>query len=368
MEKELINLKNTTVSKISALTDEKLLNDYWLDLFGKNGQFTLLLKKIASLPKDQKPIIGKLANQIKKEIEELFDRQKNLLMETQQEEWLDVTIPGITGQTGPTGTTGITGQAGPTGATGATGIKPYIGHLHPQTIVLADLLNIFNTLGFQPADGPEIENDWYNFGSLNFPDDHPARDTQQSLHIDTRGKLKPGEIILRTQTSAMQVRVMESSSPPLRVIVPGKTYRYEAVDASHGFEFWQLEGFIVDKNITLSNLFGTISYVLKRIMGDKIKLRFACTNFPFVEPGVETYIQCTICDGKGCSFCKNSGWSEIMPAGMIHPNVLKAAKIDPQMWQGFAFAIGLSRAVTQRFYMNDLRLLTTPDLRIINQF
>ncbi|MCJ7740356.1 phenylalanine--tRNA ligase subunit alpha, partial [Candidatus Microgenomates bacterium] len=171
-----------------------------------------------------------------------------------------------------------------------------------------------------------------------------------------------------TQTSAMQVRVMEKSKLPLRVIVPGKTYRYEQVDASHGFEFWQLEGFAVDENITLTDLFGTISYVLKKLIGEKTKLRFACTNFPFVEPAVDTYIECTVCSGRGCSFCKQSGWSEIMPAGMIHPNVLKAAKIDPQKWQGYAFCLGLSRVVNLRFGMDDLRLLVNPDLRILNQF
>ena len=161
---------------------------------------------------------------------------------------------------------------------------------------------------------------------------------------------------------------MEKTKPPVRVIVPGKNFRYEQVDASHGFEFWQVEGFLVDKNVRLTDLFGTITYVLKKLMGEQVKLKFATTNFPFVEPGVDTYMECTVCKGKGCSFCKMSGWSEIMPAGMIHPNVLKAVGYNPKEVTGFAFAIGLSRLVTLRYQMDDLRLLTNPDLRIIKQF
>jgi phenylalanyl-tRNA synthetase alpha chain len=166
----------------------------------------------------------------------------------------------------------------------------------------------------------------------------------------------------------MQGRVMSKMKPPFKVLVPGRNFRYEQVDASHGFEFWQVEGFVVDENIHLTDLFGTINYVLQKLFGKDIKTRFATTNFPFVEPGVDTYLQCTICKGKGCSFCKGTGWSEIMPAGMIHPNVLKEAKIDTKKWNGFAFAIGLSRIVNLRYQIKDLRTLTTPDMRILSQF
>ena len=169
------------------------------------------------------------------------------------------------------------------------------------------MLDVFKSLGYQAADGPEIETDYYNFEALNIPKDHPARDTQQTFYLDTRNsKVNPGEIILRTQTSAMQGRVMEKTKPPVRVIIPGKCFRYEQVDASHGFEFWQVEGFCVDENIKLTDLFGTIDYVLRKLMGEDIKLKFATTNFPFVEPGVDTYMECTVCKGKGCSFCKQS--------------------------------------------------------------
>jgi phenylalanyl-tRNA synthetase alpha chain len=190
-----------------------------------------------------------------------------------------------------------------------------------------------------------------------------------TFYLDTAGTdLKPGETILRTQTSAMQGRIMEKMKPPFRVLAPGRNFRYEQVDASHGFEFWQVEGFVVDENIHLTDLFGTINYVLRQLFGKETKIRFATTNFPFVEPGVDAYLQCTICGGKGCSFCKGTGWSEIMPAGMIHPNVLRMAKIDPAKWNGFAFAIGLSRIVNLRYQIKDLRTLTTPDMRILSQF
>lgn len=342
MEIQLKSLLQEVREKIKRINDPQKLEALWVSYFGQHGKFTLLLKNLRKINPSERPKTGMVANKIKLEIENHFKNKKQELFFSQEkEEWFDVTQPGI---------------------------RPAIGHLHPQTIVLSDLLEIFNSLGFQVADGPEIETDWYNFGSLNFPPNHPARDTQQSLHLQSNDKFKPGEFILRTQTSAMQVRVLEKSKLPLRVIVPGKCFRYEAVDASHGFEFWQVEGFAVDKNITMTDLFGTIEFFLKKLMGDKIKMRFACTNFPFVEPGVDTYIQCTVCLGVGCQFCKGSGWSEIMPAGMIHPNVLKAAKIDPTKWQGFAFAIGLSRVVTLKYQMDDLRLLTTADLRILNQF
>ena len=238
-----------------------------------------------------------------------------------------------------------------------------------MTQVIYDVVDVFKGLGYQVADGPEIETDYYNFTALNMPPNAPSRDTQATLYLDTRNsKAKPGEILLRTQTSSMQVRIMEKIKPPIRVIVPGKTYRVDDVDASHSFEFWQVEGFLVDENVRLTDLFGTIDYVLKKLMGKDIKIKFATTNFSFVEPGVDTYMECTVCKGKGCSFCKMSGWSEIMPAGMIHPNVLKAVGYDSKKVSGFAFAIGLSRLVTLRYEMEDLRLLTNPDLRILEQF
>ena len=345
MEEELIGIKNSAISLILESSNLDTLEEIKLQFLGRSGKLTQAIKDIVKIPMEKRPEVGMLANEVKNTIEETIDQKKNKLTSQkskQRIEKIDTTAPGI---------------------------KPEIGHLHPITQVLMDVIDVFKELGYQAADGPEIETDYYNFEVLNIPKDHPARDTQQTLYLDTRkSKVTPGEVILRTQTSAMQGRVMEKMKPPIRVIVPGKNFRYEQVDASHGFEFWQTEGFLLDKNVKLTDLFGTIDYVLRKLMGEKIKIKFATTNFPFVEPGVDTYIECTVCQGQGCSFCKMSGWSEIMPAGMIHPNVLKAVGYNPNEISGFAFAIGLSRLVTLRYQMDDLRLLTNPDLRIIEQF
>ncbi len=345
MEEELMQIKNSAVSMIIDATDQKELEEIKLQFLGRSGKLTLTFKEITKVPIEKRAAVGQLANDVKNTIEEAIERKFSSLtshLSSQRKQNIDTTAPGI---------------------------KPSIGHLHPMTQVLSEVVDVFKSIGFQAADGPEIETDHYNFEVLNIPKDHPARDTQQTLYLDTRNsKINPGEIILRTQTSAMQGRVMEKIKPPVRVIVPGKNFRYEQVDASHGFEFWQVEGFMVDTQVRLTDLFGTIEYVLKKLMGENVKLKFATTNFPFVEPGVDTYIECTVCKGKGCSFCKHSGWSEIMPAGMIHPNVLKAVGYDSQEVSGFAFAIGLSRLVTLRYQMDDLRLLTNPDMRILEQF
>jgi phenylalanyl-tRNA synthetase alpha chain len=345
MEEELMQIKNSAVSMIIDTSDLKELEEIKLQFLGRSGKLTLTLKEIIKVPVEKRATVGQLANEVKRAIEETLE-DKLFILKSQATSQRKQSID----------TTGL-------------GIRPDIGHLHPMTQMLYEVVDVFKSIGFQAADGPEIESDHYNFEVLNIPQNHPARDTQQTLYLDTRSsKINPGEIILRTQTSAMQGRVMEKTKPPVRVIVPGKNFRYEQVDASHGFEFWQVEGFMVDTNVRLTDLFGTIEFVLKKLMGEGIKLKFATTNFPFVEPGVDTYIQCTVCKGNGCSFCKNSGWSEIMPAGMIHPNVLKAAGYDSQKVSGFAFAIGLSRLVTLRYGMDDLRLLTNPDLRILEQF
>ncbi len=345
MEEQLMNLKNEALSLILSAEDGKTLEEIKLQFLGRSGKLTLALKDIVKVPVENRAEVGKLANEVKQAVEEALERQEGFVKKetiTKKRAAIDTSIPGI---------------------------QPQIGHLHPMTQVMLDVVEVFKQIGFQAADGPEIETDHYNFEVLNIPKDHPARDTQMTFYLDTRNsKVTPGEVILRTQTSAMQGRVMQKVKPPVRVIVPGKNFRYEQVDASHGFEFWQVEGFCVDTHIRLTDLFGTIDYVLRRLMGQDIKLKFATTNFPFVEPGVDTYMECTVCKGKGCSFCKYAGWSEIMPAGMIHPNVLKAVGYDSQKVSGFAFAIGLSRLVTLRYHMDDLRLLTNPDLRILKQF
>jgi len=336
MQEELINLKNEAIAQISGANGSAELEELRAAYLGRNGKFTVLVKKIKDVPEENRKSFGITLNESKTAIENLLTDKKHELIKSLSEkrDWFDLTMPGV---------------------------KPTLGHLHPLTQVSNEVNKIFNYLGYQIADGPEIETDYYNFEALNIPKDHPSRDTQMTFYVED-GR------ILRTQTSAMQGRVMELGKPPFKVLVPGRNFRYEQVDASHGFEFWQVEGFVVDENIHLTDLLGTISYVLGELFGKETKIRFATTNFPFVEPGVDTYLKCTICKGKGCSFCKGTGWSEIMPAGMIHPNVLTMAGIDSKKWNGFAFAIGLSRIVNLRYQIKDLRTLTTPDMRILSQF
>lgn len=334
MEERIQNLRNEALAQIMSAQNQEEMEALRVTYLGRQGEINQLLKELKDQPVEKRAIIGQILNEAKEVIEKALWERKDKLTEGLTDEWFDLTIPGE---------------------------KPKIGHLHAQTKVLAEIKNIFTYLGYQVTDGPEIETDYYNFEALNIPKDHPARDTQQTLYITE-------DIILRTQTSAMQGRVMSKIKPPFKVLVPGKNFRYEQVDASHGFEFWQVEGFVVDENIKLTDLFGTIDFILKNIFGENSKIRFATTNFPFVEPGIDTYIECTICRGKGCAFCKKTGWSEIMPAGMIHPFVLKEAGIDSKIWGGFAFAIGLSRVVTLKYQISDLRILTNPDMRIIRQF
>lgn len=344
MREQFLQVKNEALSLIISCPDRSELEDIKTQFLGKKGKFTILLKTIPKLPLNVRPELGKLANEVKVTIEEAIERRAlELSHQGKGDEggWVDITLPGK---------------------------KPHVGHLHPQTLVLAEIISIFKELGYKIADGPEIESDYYNFEALNFPKDHPARDVQQTLTVKDLFDKKGEPLILRTQTSNMQIRIGEKLKPPFRVLVPGKVYRYEQVDASHGFEFWQVEGFAVDTNITLSDLFGTLSYFAKKFFGQDTDIRFSCHNFPFTEPSVEAFVTCAACKGKGCSFCKRSGWVEVLGAGMTHPNVLSAVGIDPRRWQGFAFGFGMSRMVTLKYQMDDLRVLTNPDLRILEQF
>jgi phenylalanyl-tRNA synthetase alpha chain len=345
MEEQLMQIKNSAVSMIIDAADQKELEEIKLQFLGRSGKLTSTLKEITKVPMEKRAVVGQFANEVKRVIEETLEEKLKTLKSQasdQRKHSVDTSNPGI---------------------------KPNIGHLHPMTQVLYEVVDIFKQIGFQAADGPEIESDYYNFEALNISKDHPARDTQQTLYLDTRNsKSNPGEKILRTQTSNMQIRIMEKLTPPLRVIVPGKVFRYEQTDASHGFEFWQFEGYVVDEKVRFTDLLGTLDYFVKKFFGEDTRIRFTSHNFPFTEPSLEGYISCTACKGKGCRFCKLSGWVEVLGGGMIHPKVLERMKIDPSKYQGFAFGTGLSRLVTLRYQMDDLRLLTNPDLRILEQF
>mgnify|MGYP003393962432 CR=1 FL=1 len=348
MQDKLLDIKNEALAQILACQDVKLLEEIRVEYLGKSkGRLTEIIKKIPSLSDSERAIVGRFANEVKQTIADALDTQKKSLQKEKEAnisvtEKIDVTLPGI---------------------------FPPEGHLHTITQVLHEVLDIFKSLGYQVTDTHEIETDYYNFTSLNTPPDSPSRDMQATFYLDTRhSKMPPGEIILQTQVTSMQVKILEKTKPPIRCVMPGKVYRVDDVDPSHGFEFWQIDGFLIDKNIHMTDLLGTIEYVLRKLYGSEIKIRFDATNFPFVEPGVQAFMSCTICKQKGCPFCKQTGWVEILPAGMIHPNVLKNAGLDPNEWGGFAFDLGLGRAAVLKNQIDDLRVLTNPDLRILKQF
>jgi phenylalanyl-tRNA synthetase alpha chain len=237
------------------------------------------------------------------------------------------------------------------------------GHLHPLTIAIRNIVSVFSEMGFEVADGPEIESEYYNFDALNVPKDHPSRDMQDTFWL--KGVK---ETVLRTHTSAVQVHYMETHKPPFRIIVPGRVFRHEATDATHEVQFYQMEGLVVGEHIALAHLKGTLDAFFKKLYGEKSSIRFRPSFFPFVEPGVEIDVSCFKCAGKGCSLCKQTGWIEVMGAGMVHPNVLKNAGIDPRKWRGFAFGAGIDRLVMLKYGIDDVRLLYAGDLRLINQF
>lgn len=344
MREQFLTLKNEAIADILSAEDRNDLENVRTDYLGKKGKLNLLMKDIPNLPLNVRPELGKLANEVKVTIEETLQTRMLEVMrdtDTDATSFFDITLPGK---------------------------KPKRGHFSPQTQVLAEVARIFEQIGFQLAEGPDVVDDYYNFEVLNLPAGHPSRDTQQTLYLEDVFDKNGNPLLLRTHTSSMQVKIMENTKPPLRVLIPGKVFRNEATDASHGFEFLQLEGFAIDENISMTDMFGTIDYFYKSFFGKDTQVRFVCHNFRYVEPGAEAYITCTVCRGKGCSFCKHSGWVEVLGAGMIHPQVLKNAGINPDKYQGFAFGMGLSRLITMKYQIDDLRVLTNADMRIIEQF
>jgi phenylalanyl-tRNA synthetase alpha chain len=308
---------------------------------GPRGEVTLFLRGLGSLPSDQRPIAGRGGNALKIELTEAWTARHAAvatadLEQRLSEDTVDVTLPGRT---------------------------PVLGASHPVSQMIDELSEIFALLGFETAFGPEIETAHYNFDQLNIPADHPARDVWDTVHVDL-----PGEIVLRTHTSPMQARIMEQSGPPVRVVVPGRVYRYEAQDASHEWMFHQLEGLAVDKNITMADLKGTLAELARQLFGSERRIRFRCDFFPFVEPGVDFAVDCAICGGKGCRVCKGSGWLEMGGAGMVHPSVLRAVGYDPNSSSGFAFGLGIERLIMMRSGVDDLRAFAGNDLRFLRQF
>ena len=339
MKAELEAIAKQALEELKGAQDLKVLDAVRVKYLGKKGELTAILKQMGKLSAEERPVIGQLANQVRADIEQMLEQTKTDLEAKALDirlagETLDVTLPGQ---------------------------KKPLGKKHPLTIVLDELKEIVVGMGFEIATGPEVELDYYNFEALNIPKDHPSRDTQDTFYISDN-------VLLRTQTSPMQIRTMEKKKPPIRIIAPGRVYRSDAVDATHSPLFHQVEGLVVDKGITMADLKGTLEVFVKRLYGDSTVVRFRPHHFPFTEPSAELDVQCFHCHGEGCSLCKGEGWIEILGCGMVHPQVLLNCGIDPEEYSGFAFGLGLERMVMMRYGIDDMRLLYENDLRFLKQF
>ncbi len=339
MKDKLQQLKSEVLEKLGGVKDEGSLRDLEVKYLGRKGELTSVLKGLKDLSDEEKREIGPLANAVKEELSNKIE-QKRIELDSkidEDAEWIDVTLPKE---------------------------KTVSGHLHPLSQVQYELEDIFSSMGFMILDGPELESDYYSFEALNIPSWHPAREAQDTFYI----KNDKQKMVLRPHTSSVQVRALQKYGAPLKAVVPGRVFRSEATDASHEHTFHQLEGLMVDKDISIANLIAVMKELLKGIFKRDVKVRLRPGYFPFVEPGFELDINCLICEGRGCSVCKHSGWVELLPCGLVHPNVLKYGGIDTDKYNGFAFGLGLTRLVMMRYKINDIRLIESGDLRFLNQF
>lgn len=339
MKEKLEQIKSDAEQSVSAADSLEKIEELRIKYLGKKGELTAILKMMGGLSNEERPIMGKLANDVRQAIENSISEKTEFLKKSLQAEKLkaeavDVTMPGK---------------------------KSTVGNLHPLNTVLNDMIDIFQSMGFDVVDGPEIETDYYNFQMLNVPEDHPARDMQDTFYLNDK-------FLLRTQTSAAQIRTMETRKPPIRIVCPGRVFRADEVDATHSPVFHQMEGLVVDKGITMCDLKGVLEQFAHEIYGPETKVKFRPSFFPFTEPSVEVDVTCSECGGKGCRVCKGSGWIEILGAGMVHPNVLRGCGIDPEVYSGFAFGIGLDRLTTTRYKISDIRLLFENDDKFLKQF
>ncbi|HHY63883.1 MAG TPA: phenylalanine--tRNA ligase subunit alpha [Clostridiaceae bacterium] len=339
MKQQLEAIKNQAVEKLAQVSDLRELEDLKVAYLGKKGELTAILKGMGALSPEERPVIGQLANEVRIFLENGIAQARERLMREERErrlksEVIDVTMPGR--------------------------IRP-LGKKHPLTIVFDELKDIFLGMGYEIAEGPEIELDYNNFEALNIPKNHPARDTQDTFYISEN-------VVLRTHTSPVQIRHMKTHKPPIRIICPGRVYRSDAVDATHSPVFHQVEGLVVDKNVTMGDLVGTLQAFAKGIFGENSRIRLRPHHFPFTEPSAEVDVSCWGCDGSGCRICKGEGWIEILGAGMVHPNVLRECGIDPDEYSGFAFGLGIERIAMGKFGIDDMRLLYENDVRFLKQF
>ncbi len=335
MNEIIEKIRSEFFSAIENVKDSADLENVRVKFLGRKGLISTSFERIAELPKDQRPLFGKALNELKKELESTYDSLlKKFKEQSAGKRKLDLTLPGR---------------------------KPFAGRKHPLLKVADEIKQIFTSLGFTIEDGPEVETDFYNFEALNIPKTHPARDMQDTLYITD-------EILLRTHTSPVQIRVMQRQKPPIQMIAPGRVYRRDTPDASHSPFFHQVEGLVVDQNITFADLKGVIQAFAHRMFGPDIQVRFRPSFFPFTEPSAEYDFSCVFCKGKGCRVCKNTGWMEISGAGMVHPNVFKAAGIDPEKYTGYAFGMGIDRIAMIKYAIDDIRIFFENDIRFLNQF
>ncbi|ERK30527.1 phenylalanine--tRNA ligase subunit alpha [Clostridium intestinale] len=339
MKDKLIEIKEAALSELKNINVSQEMETLRVKYLGKKGELTGILRGMGGLSAEERPLIGKLANEVRAEIEAKIDeiltvikeKEKNAKLES---EVIDITMPGK---------------------------KAVIGKRHPLDLTLESMKEIFISMGFTIEDGPEVELDYYNFEALNIPKNHPARSEQDTFYIND-------SLVLRTQTSPVQIRVMEKQTPPIKMISPGKVYRSDAVDATHSPIFYQMEGLVIDKGITFADLKGTLELFAKKMFGDKVQTKFRPHHFPFTEPSAEMDATCFVCQGEGCRVCKGSGWIELLGCGMVHPQVLRNCGIDPEVYSGFAFGFGVDRMVMLKYGIDDIRLLYESDMRFLNQF
>lgn len=339
MKDKILELTNEAKDAIQQVSELQALNDIRVKYLGKKGELTLVLRGMGDVSPEERPIIGSLINEAKEEIENLIKQKEESLRNAElneqlKKETIDVTFPSK--------------QRG-------------IGSIHPITKIIDEVKDIFLGLGYTIADGPEIETAHYNFDQLNTPLGHPARDLQDTFYITD-------DIVLRSQTSPVQARVMENQKPPIKIICPGAVYRSDSVDATHSPVFHQIEGLVIDKHITMADLKGTLEIFAKKSLGENTKIRFRPHHFPFTEPSAEADVSCFVCGGKGCRVCKGEGWIELLGCGMVHPNVLRNCGISPEEYSGFAFGFGVERIAMAKYGIDDMRLLYENDVRFLKQF
>jgi phenylalanyl-tRNA synthetase alpha chain len=339
LDSTLTELETRAVSLLDTAADAEALETVRVEFLGRKGALANIGKDMGKLAAEDRARVGKLLNAVKQNLESRYEARKQgferaALDARLAAEWIDLTLP-------------------------APGVRP--GSLHPLTLIQRELEELFTSLGFAVVDGPEVETEWYNFDALNIPSAHPARDAQDTFW------LADGHL-LRTHTSPVQVRAMEKFGAPLRIIAPGRVFRNEEVDASHEHTFYQLEGMMIDRDVSVAHMLYFMKSLLTAIFHREVTVRLRPGFFPFVEPGFELDIQCLICGGSGCPVCKQSGWVELLPCGLVHPNVLRSGGIDPEVWNGFAFGLGLTRLVMMRYAIDDIRLLAGGDLRFLQQF